>query len=211
MSNSLQKTVLRTTPSGSITIRSFCTPEEIRSYRFHDQFGIHAQYKSIYTKRQTLEKHAAKMDANVVLALTENQEICGFGVLSHPASDERWTQLGPGMMMEVKAVEVSRNLRSFKIAGDLVRLMVAHPKIERIIAYMVGYSWTWDLDGSSLNAQQYRNMLIRLFNPHGFIELQTNEPNICLKPENLFMGRIGSDVSDRIRQDFKWLRFGVSP
>jgi acetoin utilization protein AcuA len=211
LSNSLQKTVLRTTPSGSITIRSFCTPEEIRSYRFHDQFGIHAQYKSIYTKRQTLEKHAAKMDANVVLALTENQEICGFGVLSHPASDERWTQLGPGMMMEVKAVEVSRNLRSFKIAGDLVRLMVAHPKIERIIAYMVGYSWTWDLDGSSLNAQQYRNMLIRLFNPHGFIELQTNEPNICLKPENLFMGRIGSDVSDRIRQDFKWLRFGVSP
>jgi acetoin utilization protein AcuA len=211
LSHSLQKTLLRATPAGSITIRSFCTPEEIRSYRFHDQFGTHAQYKSIYTKRQTLEKHAAKKDANVVLALTENQEISGFGVLSHPHADERWNQLGPGMMMEVKAVEVSRNLRSFKIAGDLVRLMLVHPRIEQIIAYMVGYSWTWDLDGSALNAQQYRNLLIRLFNPHGFIELQTNEPNICLKPENLFMGRIGSEVSDQVRQDFKWLRFGVSP
>ena len=47
------------------------------------------------------------------------------------------------MMMEVKAVEVSRNLRSCKIAGDLVRLMISHPRIEEMIAYLVGYSWTW--------------------------------------------------------------------
>lgn len=206
-----QKEIVRSTPAGPIQIRSFCAPSEIQSYRFDDQFGTHAQYKSIYTKRETLEKHAGKTDANVVLALTKSQQIVGFGVFSHPEPDDRWTELGPGMMMEVKAVEVSRSLRSCKIAGDLVRLMLTHPKIEQMIAYMVGYSWTWDLDGSGLNAQQYRNMLIRLFSPHGFIELQTNEPNICLKPENLFMGSIGSEVSDQLRQDFKWLRFGVSP
>jgi acetoin utilization protein AcuA len=194
-----------------IRIRSFCTPAEIQSCQFDDQFGTHAQYKSIYTKRETLEKHAAKADANVVLALTQNTMIVGFGVFSHPDPDDRWVGLGPGMMMEVKAVEVSRRLRSCKIAGDLVGLMLTHPRIEWLIAYMVGYSWTWDLDGSGLNAQHYRNMLIRLFSPHGFIELQTNEPNICLKPENLFMGRIGSEVSDRVRQDFKWLRFGLTP
>ena len=211
MNDSNQKEIVRSTPAGPIQIRSFCTPSEIQFYRFDDQFGIHAQYKSIYTKRETLEKHAGKTDANVVLALTESQQIVGFGVFSHPDADDRWTELGPGMMMEVKAVEVSRSLRSCKIAGDLVHLMLAHPKIEQMIAYMVGYSWTWDLDGSGLNAQQYRNLLIRLFSPHGFIELQTNEPNICLKPENLFMGRIGSGVSDQVRQDFKWLRFGVSP
>ena len=207
----MQKEVVRSTPAGPVKIRSFCTPDEIQSYRFDDQFGTHAQYKSIYTKRETLEKHAAKTDANVVLALTEDQHIVGFGVFSHPEADERWTELGMGMMMEVKAVEVSRILRSCKIAGDMVRLMLSHPKIERMIAYMVGYSWTWDLDGSGMKAQQYRNMLIRLFNPFGFIELQTNEPNICLKPENLFMGRIGSEVSEQTRQDFKWLRFGISP
>lgn len=211
MNDSFQKELVRTTPAGSIAIRSFCAPEEIRSYRFDDQFGTHAQYKSIFTKRETLEKHAGKKDANVALALTENQQIVGFGVFSHPDPDDRWTDLGPGVMMEVKAVEVSRPLRSCRIAGDLVRLMLSHPKIERMIAYMVGYSWTWDLDGSKLTAQQYRNMLIRLFSPHRFIELQTNEPNICLKPENLFMGRVGSEVPDQVRQDFKWLRFGVSP
>jgi len=192
-------------------MRSFCTPADIQAYRFDKQFGIHAQYKSIYTKRETLEKYAARPDANVVLALAENQRIVGFGVFSHPDPDERWAQLGPGVMMEVKAVEVSRELRSCKIAGDLVHLMLGHPRIEAMIAYMVGYSWTWDLDGSGMTAQQYRNMLIRLFSPQGFVELQTNEPNICLKPENLFMGRIGSSISERVRQDFKWLRFGVSP
>jgi acetoin utilization protein AcuA len=211
VNDSLQNELVRTTPAGKITIRSFCTPQEVQAYRFDEQFGIHAQYKSIYTKRETLEKHASEMDANVVLALTEKQQIIGFGVFSRPEVDERWAELGPGRMMEVKAVEVSRRLRSFKIAGDLIRLMLEHPRIEEMIAYMVGYSWTWDLDGSGLTAQQYRNMLIRLFSPHGFIELQTNEPNICLKPENLFMGRIGNLVSEQVRQDFKWLRFGVSP
>ena len=211
MNDSIQKEIVRSTPAGAIQIRSFCTPSEIQSYRFDDQFGTHAQYKSIYTKRETLEKHAGKTNANVVLALRESQQIVGFGVFSHPEPDERWSELGPGVMMEIKAVEVIRNLRAFKIAGDLVRLMLEHPRIEQMIAYMVGYSWTWDLDGSGLNAQQYRNMLIRLFNPHEFIELQTNEPNICLKPENLFMGRIGSAVPETVRKDFKWLRFGVSP
>ncbi|HSO19095.1 MAG TPA: hypothetical protein VLT88_06540 [Desulfosarcina sp.] len=211
MNDSPQKETLRATPSGPVRIRSFCTPAEIRSYRFDGQFGAHAQYKSIYTKRETLERHARKADANVVLAVTENRRIVGFGVFSHPDPEERWSELGSGVMMEVKAVEVSRSLRSQKIAADLVLLMMAHPRIESMIAYMVGYSWTWDLDGSHLTAQQYRNMLIRLFSPHGFIEMQTNEPNICLKPENLFMSRIGSRVDDRIRQNFKWLRFGVSP
>jgi len=201
----------RPTASGTIRIRSFCTPEEIQSYRFDAQFGIHAQYKSIYTKRETLERHAGMPGANVVLAVTQDRRIVGFGVFSHPDADERWRRLGPGMMMEVKAVEVSRSLRSLRLAGDLVRLMLDHPRIEEMIAYMVGYSWTWDLDGSGLTAQQYRNMLIRLFSPHGFIEMQTNEPNICLKPENRFMGRIGSRITDAVRQDFKWLRFGVSP
>ena len=211
MNDPTQTEIVRSTPAGTIQIRSFCTPGDIQSFRFDEQFGTHAQYKSLYTKRETLEKHAAKPDANVVLALTPSRQIVGFGVFSHPDPDERWNELGPGMMMEVKAVEVSRSLRSCRIAGDLVGLMLTHPRIEGMIAYMVGYSWTWDLDGSGLTAQQYRNMLIRLFSPHECIELQTNEPNICLKPENLFMGRVGSEVSDQVRQDFKWLRFGISP
>jgi acetoin utilization protein AcuA len=54
-------------------------------------------------------------------------------------------------------------------------------------------------------------MLIRLFGPFGFQEFQTNEPNICLKPENVFMARVGNAISKDVQTQFKWLRFGVSP
>lgn len=147
----------------------------------------------------------------MTLALNGKTHIVGFGVLSFPHSAERWAALGPGAMMEVKAVEICRKWRSSGAARGTLKLLLDFPEIEERIVYMVGYSWTWDLDGTGLTAQRYRQMLIRLFEPYGFQEFQTNEPNICLKPENLFMGRIGAAVSDDMKKDFKWLRFGVSP
>jgi len=114
-------------------------------------------------------------------------------------------------MVEVKAVEVSRRWRNGGLAKGILASLLSDPDIEAKIIYMVGYSWTWDLDGSDLTALEYRNMLIRLFTEFGFQEYQTNEPNICLKPENLFMGRIGNAISEKLQKDFKWLRFGVAP
>jgi hypothetical protein len=58
---------------------------------------------------------------------------------------------------------------------------------------------------------RYRRILIKLFEPHGFQEYRTNEPNVCLKPENLFMCRIGKKISKKILDRFKWLRFGFTP
>ncbi len=84
-------------------------------------------------------------------------------------------------------------------------------KISKSCSHMVGYSWTWDLNGTRKTAKQYRQILINLFKPHGFQEYQTNEPNICLKPENLFMCRVGNNISQVILERFKWLRFGLSP
>jgi len=192
-----------------IRIRSFCRAEEIRRYAFDNQFGTHAHYKSLYTRRESLEQNAGQPDANVVLALTGRHEIVGFGVLAYPDPDERWSELQPKVMMEVKALEVSRDWRRHRIAPGIIKMMLSHPLIEEKIAYFVGYSWTWDLDGTGLTAQQYRKMMIRLFEPYGFQEYQTNEPNICLKPENIFMGRIGKKVSPAIQNNFKWLRFGI--
>lgn len=197
--------------SAEVRIRSFCSPPEISRLAFHSQFGSHAQYKSLYTKRESLERIAAQPDACVTLALVDDQSIVGFGVLAYPEPSERWAQLQPQVMMEVKAIEVARDWRSKKVAGRILENLMGHPLIEEKIAYMVGYSWTWDLDGTRMTAQQYRQMLIRLFEPFGFIEYQTNEPNICLKAENLFMGRVGEKVNEPVRQAFKWLRFGIDP
>ncbi len=196
---------------GDAAIRSFCTPDEIRQYDFRSRFGSHAHYRSLYTRRLSLENNAAQTDANVTLALLDNRHIIGFGVLAYPEADERWAQLEPQVMMEVKAIEVSSAWRSKGLGKKILGLLIDHPLIEDKIVYMVGYSWTWDLDGTRKTAQQYRSMLIRLFDSFGFIEYQTNESNICLKPENVFMGRVGKKVSPDVQNAFKWLRFGIRP
>lgn len=211
MNQSTKNEIRWQTGKGEVQIRGFATPEEIRQYEFSPQFGTHASYKSLYTKRETLEEKAGQTGSNVTLALVDDRMIIGFGVLSYPDPDERWYQLKPDIMMEVKAVEVARARRSVRIANNILNMLVSHPDVEEKITYMVGYSWTWDLDGTKKSAQEYRRMLIRLFEPFGFMEYQTNEPNICLKPENLFMGRIGKKVSEKTVNAFKWIRFGIYP
>jgi acetoin utilization protein AcuA len=201
----------RPTPAGNLRIRCGCTSVEMKGYTFDQQFGTYAQFRSLYTKRETLEKIADHEGANVVLALTEAGHIVGFGVLDYPEPNERWVRLGPKQMMEVKAIEVCRDWRGAHVADAILGMLLKHPLLEKMIAYMVGYSWTWDLDGTGKTAQEYRNILLRLFSTHEFVEMQTNEPNICLKPENLFMARVGKKLSDEIVQEFKWLRFGVNP
>ena len=203
--------IILTTPKGDVRIRSFCSPGEIRKCTFDREFTFHADYKSLYTSRELLEKSAEQPEANVVLALVEQNHIIGYAVLAYPDPEERWADLGPEIMMEVAAIEVSRSWRSHKIAASILKMMVVHPQIEEKIVYMVGYSWTWDLNGTGKTAQQYRQMLINLFKPQGFKEYPTNEPNICLKPENLFMCRVGNNIRQVILDRFKWLRFGLSP
>jgi len=199
------------TPRGDVRICSFCRPLFIRQYSFDSEFKTGDHYKSLYTQRATLEGNARHIDANVVLAITEPQRIIGFGLLTYPEAGERWAELGLRLMMEVKAIEVARSWRYAGIASRMLKMVVDHPLIEDKIDYMVGYSWTWDLEGTRKTAQEYRAMLIRLFGQHGFQEYQTNDPNICLKPENVFMGRVGKNISQVIKDRFKWLRFGLTP
>jgi acetoin utilization protein AcuA len=203
--------ILLTTPRGEVRIRSFCSPAEIRKCIFDRQFAFHTHYKSLYTSRELLEKTAEQSDANIVLALAEQNHIIGYAVLAYPEPGERWVELGPGNMMEVTAIEVCRSWRSFKIASAILKMLVAYPQVEEKIFYMVGYSWTWDLSGTMKTVQQYHKMLIELFEQNGFKEYQTNEPNVCLKSENIFMCRIGKNITQVIRDRFKWLRFGLSP
>ena len=211
MTETLSKEVLFPTPRGDIRIHSFCSPEQIRQYTFDPQFQHYQNYKSLYTRRQSLEDNAGCPDANIVLAVAAPENIIGFGVLAYPEPDERWAELGPKIMMEIKVIEVCRNWRSFGIAPRIMKMILAHSQIEEKIIYLVGYSWTWDLAGTDMNARQYRERLIDLYRAHGFQEYQTNEPNVCLKPENFLMCRIGKNISQMIKDRFKWLRFGLRP
>ncbi|MGD8992171.1 MAG: hypothetical protein PVI00_12025 [Desulfobacterales bacterium] len=211
MSSSSQKVDNFSTARGVVRICSFCCVDEIRQYDFDFEFNARRNYKSLYTRRESLEDNAQHSASNVVLALAPPQTIVGFGVLANPEPGERWVELGPGAMMEVKAIEVALRWRRAEIASHILNMMLDYPQIEDKIFYMVGYSWTWDLEGTQKTASEYRAMLVHLFEQHGFQVFETNEPNVCLKPENVLMCRLGNNISRDTRDRFKWLRFGLRP
>jgi hypothetical protein len=80
MTARFSKEVLFTTTKGDVRIHSFCSPQKIRQYTFDGQFQNHEHYKSLYTRRQSLEDNAGCSDANVVLAVTETENIISFGL-----------------------------------------------------------------------------------------------------------------------------------
>jgi acetoin utilization protein AcuA len=199
------------TARGEVRLRSFCKSDNIREYKLDSEFTASGGYKPLYTQKESLAAQAQHPETNLVLALASPQTIIGFGVLAYPEPGERWAELGAGVMMEVKAIEVARSWRQADIASRILKLVVDYPQIEDKIFYMVGYSWTWDLEGTQKTAQAYRAMLVHLFERHGFQVYETNEPNVCLKPENVLMCRLGNNISRETKDRFKWLRFGLRP
>ena len=128
-----KKETIGSTRQGDIRIRGFCTPQEIRTYRFDSQFGTYAHYKSLYTRKKSLEESADRKDANVVLALENKKDIIGFGVLAYPDPGERWSSLGPEKMMEIKALEVCRRWRGTTVAKGILKMLLSHSEIEEKI------------------------------------------------------------------------------
>lgn len=194
---------------GKVHIETKLTSDRIQDLIFSPSFTNYAQYRSIYTKKEALEQFVKK-GGEVVLACLEDKTIIGFAVLDYPDRKERWARLGHKVMKELKAVEVSRGYRNYGIAYHLLSHLFAEAKLEQKILYLTAYSWTWDFDYLGLSIESYRNMLISLYSGFGFIEFPTNEPNICLKPENFFMAKVGKNVLHKVRKDFRWLRLGIS-
>ncbi len=205
MTHKNQKRIECATRRGKVIVRSFCGADEIASLRFIEAYTKYAGYRSIVFKKETLIKAALHPDTNVTLAFTPNGEIIGFGILEYPHAGERWQRVGDRIMMEVSVIEIGRPWRSLGISKRILRLLVDHPLKEAKIFYMVGFSWTWDLE--RISAMDYRNMLIDIFSQQGFKTFQTNEPNIMMRPENLFMARIGNTMSESIQKRFKQVRF----
>ena len=209
MAHRNQKCTNLRTSQGTVEICSFCSPEDIAPLSFQKTFTEYPRYSPIIAKKESLVAAALKPDANVTLAFTSDGTIIGFAILQYPDPDERWVRVGERIMMEVSVVEVCRTWRSHGIAGRLLELVTDHPLMEDRIFYMVGYSWTWDLEDAGLPVMGYRDMMVHLFSRYGFSIFQTNEPNILLRPENLFMARLGANLSEETLKRFKLVLFNM--
>lgn len=203
-----QNTELIQTPNGAITICPRCVPGFFSNLKLDAGLGNFAHYSSIIQKLDVFEKVISGKDGRVAVALKESNIVVGYLVCWYPDRAERWSRLGE-LMYEMGAIEVSRNFRHMQIAQKMITLILDDDFFEDKIAYMNGFSWHWDLDGSGLTMAEYRKMMMRLLKGYGFQEFYTNEQNIALREENIFMARIGSRVSAEQQQKFRNLRFGI--
>jgi acetoin utilization protein AcuA len=196
------------TDRGRIIIDSGCPPGAFEELRLDSGLGNFAHYSSIIQKLEVFEKVASGKDGRVALALIDENIIVGYMVCWYPDSTDRWSKLGE-LMYEFGAIEVSRNFRKLGIAAKMVLSVLRDDFFDEKICYMSGFSWHWDVDGSGLTLVQYRKMMLNFMKPFGFEEYYTNEPNIALRQENLFMARIGSKVSEEDQLRFRNVRFGI--
>jgi acetoin utilization protein AcuA len=201
--------VLEETRGGTLSIIPNCPLELFSGLQVDSGIGNFAHYSSIIQKRDVFEKIASEDGGRVALALVEGRTIVGYAACWYPGEDQRWSRLGH-LMYEMGALEVSRNYRKMRIASRMVgTVMEDEDFFGSRIAYMNGFVWHWDLVGCGLNMQEYRTMMIGLLKARGFEECYTNEPNIALREENVFMVRTGSAVSEEDRNRFRNLRFGI--
>lgn len=196
------------TQKGNVYIQSNRNPRVFKDLTFPFETCHSTAYRLTHCTKQSLQGIIQK-GGKVALALLEHKIIVGFAVLDFPDKNERWILSDPKMVMELKAVEVLREFRSHGIARQLLTHLFSETFVEEKIIYLTAYSWTWDLAHPDFTILSYRAMLVSLYTPAGFLEFQTNEPNICLKPENLFMVRMGKKISREIQDEFKLLRFGI--
>ena len=197
-----------TIPQGKIAILADPAPGQLKTLESVCDMQDKT-YTPLYTREQIHAKCAAP-DVAICLALLENKTIVGFAVISPPGSTSRWASCRNRMIRELSAVEVARQFRQQGIATRLLSGLFSTVCLEDRIICLSAYSWLWDLAGSGMSLETYRRMLLNLYARFGFVSYQTNEPNVCLKPENIFMARIGRNISLKERERFKWLRFGIT-
>ncbi len=204
------RTIVYETARGKLLIQSNCPPGFYADLKLDEGLGHFSHYSSIIHKLEAFEAISRRKEGRVTLALVEPNVIVGYGTCWYPAPDDRWSALGE-LMYEMASVEVSRNFRSLQIAGRILEATMDEDFFEDKITYMCGYSWHWDLEGSGMNAVQYRQVMMKLYRRVGFREVYTNEPNIALREENVMMIRVGSRVAEEDRKRFRYLRFGIKP
>ncbi len=202
------RVVSRKAPREDITIHLNCPPGFFADLSLDSGLGHFAHYSSIIQKLDVFEKISSSRDGRVALATTESRAVVAYAACWYPDKTERWRKLGD-LMYEMGAIEVSRNFRHMGIAQSIIDLILEDDFFEEKIAYMNGYCWHWDIDGSGLTIAQYRDMMLKLLKRHGFKEHYTNEPNVALREENIFMARIGGRVSSEDQKRFRNLRFGI--
>jgi acetoin utilization protein AcuA len=191
------------TENHSFILEGPLTAKELSAFTFDD--GLDAfrppieQFEAI--------KEIAELEEGRILIVREGNHIIGYVTYLHPDPMERWSDGNLPYIMELGAIEISLDYRSFGLGKRLLSLSMQDAFMENYIIITTEYYWHWDLKNSGLDVYEYKDLMIRLMASVGFEVFQTNDPEITGHPANTLMARVGKNIKEEQMMAFDKLRF----
>lgn len=171
----------------------------LRTMKFDTGLNV---FREAPEQKKALQRVASMADGLVFIA-THAGSVIGY-VTIHPP-DERGRWKGHPKILELGAIEVSRAWRGQGIGRQLLKTLFGQGVLEDRIIISTEYHWHWDLQGTGLDLQDYRLMLLKFFGSCGFQNRWTDDPDIACHPANLFMVRAGSKITKEDNLEFERL------
>lgn len=171
-------------------------PEVLRQCTIAPGMGILYHYHPDADRRlvEGFPQFVQNGEGRLAVARSGN-EIVGYVAITRPDPQERWGGPNVPKLLELGFIEVARGWRQRGIGRKLLRACFADGALDEHIVLATAYAWHWDLDGTELSKEVYREVLDRFFGSEGFEPYETDEPNIAEDPANRLLVRIGPRVS----------------
>ncbi|MCL6639487.1 MAG: GNAT family N-acetyltransferase [Firmicutes bacterium] len=177
------------------------TPERLAALQIDPSIK---NFRPAELQKNALIEIASDAICKVFIAVS-GEEITGYVAFHLPHELTRWARLP--YIIELGAIEISPRWRGRGVAKELVKAAAADGFMRKHIVTSLEYAWHWDLRGTGLDIWSYQNVLFKLFSSVGFEVFRTDDPDILEHPANLFMVRIGEDITDEQRKEFMSLLF----
>ncbi|MCL5289829.1 MAG: GNAT family N-acetyltransferase [Eubacteriales bacterium] len=161
-------------------------------------------FRPAHIQKKALTQIASGEIEKVFIAVSQ-EKIIGYVAFHLPHEMTRWSKLP--FIIELGAIEISPNWRYCGVAKALMIAAAAHGFMENHVVTSLEYAWHWDLKGTGLDMFSYQNVLYRLFSPVGFEVFCTDDPDIIEHPANIFMARIGKNITEEKKEQFMDLLF----
>jgi acetoin utilization protein AcuA len=188
----------------AVEFRDWCTPEFLSGLATDSRIGAFSRYAPQAATRQLAAlPRVASLPYGRVLVAHVGSHLMGFLTFHPPEAESRWAALPAGQIFELGGIEVARGMRGRGLARRLMDLAFSSSEFDAVIVYAEALTWCWDLEGSSLGREAYREMMLRLFGAYGFASYATDEPNIEYDRASILLARIGPRVPMTLLQQFQ--------
>ncbi|NLO89111.1 MAG: GNAT family N-acetyltransferase [Clostridia bacterium] len=177
-------------PEGEVRVYGPVPPEEINSFDIDETLD---SFRRPSKQKEALKEIASLPGGQVFIALFKNV-IIGYVTFHPPEPFERWSEGNIPSLLELGAIEVSRNYRGLGLARKLMEVAFMDGAMEDYIVIATEYYWHWDLERTGLPIWEYRKMLESVMTSVGMEPKETTDPEINSHPANVLMVRIGKNV-----------------